>query len=72
MLIVWFLIWTPYLSTSALLGKICSNDEVPLTRKDNTGGDLFVDNMVMILAGNDIVMSPVTLTIQLQIREKNR
>jgi len=55
----------PPLSTRALLGKICSSDEVPLTKKERTGGEALFDSMEMMLAGNDIVISPVTRTIQL-------
>ena len=62
-----------YLSTRALLGKICSSDEVPFTKKERTGGEALFESMEIILAGNDIVISPVTRTIQLQKKmERNK
>ena len=59
------------LSTRALFGKTCSKDDVPFTRNDKTGGDELFESMEIILAGKDIVMSPVTRIMQLNKKRKS-
>lgn len=49
-----------------LFGSNCSSDDVPVMKKVNDGISLSLVSCDMMLAGNDTVISPVTLTMHLQ------